>query len=333
MATTTTAISQEAWRFPGLLASPGRDSSALLEVPESLADRLEHDLVVDPTVLIRLRVSARFPGARTPASAIRSYSCRVQRRTCSGLIVPRRYYSPDLSPGVSGVPCQPEEALGRDRQLPVTPTSPGVSDFGQATPEVAANALVGGEKVGHGFVGRVQVPGLALGIVRIQVGDPVPDGDEHAEGCGRRERAEAVHQLCHLPSGQTPDVLAPDDRDHLEQLVLDGIDELLEALEEGVEVILDLGRQRAHRGGRQRESSRQLSLRTGQAPGTAFGGAKGLTGQRRFLGAHKRMPSRSAIRSSGVKTAPRSWRTMSVRRSWTAGAIRSRSRCSLTIEA
>ena len=76
MATTTTAISQEAWRFPGLLASPGRDSSALLEVPESLADRLEHDLVVDPP-----------EGTTRQTCRQESQGCRASRRRPWGAIV------------------------------------------------------------------------------------------------------------------------------------------------------------------------------------------------------------------------------------------------------
>src|SRR5436309_16005658 len=89
-------------------------------------------------------------------------------------------------------------------------------------------------------------------------GYSVPDGDEHAEARHRTERAGAAHQFRYLPSGETPNVLAPDDRDHLEELVLCGVDEPLVALEECVEVVLDLGRQRSYRGRRQREVGGQL---------------------------------------------------------------------------
>lgn len=183
---------------------------------------------------------------------------------------------------------------------------PAWSAFGQASLEIATDALMRSKKVGHGLVGGVQVAGLAFGIVRIRVGDPVPDRDEQAEARRRREGAKPVHQFCHFAAREAPDVLAPDDRDHLEQLILDGVDELLVALEEGIEVIFDIEWQRRQPRGRQRELRGQLALRPGQAAGAAFGGAEGLPGQRRFLRAHSGTPSRSAIRSSGVNADPRS---------------------------
>jgi hypothetical protein len=73
------------------------------------------------------------------------------------------------------------------------------------------------------------------------VGDPVPDGDEQAAARRRRQGAEAVHQFCHLAARETPNVLAADDRDHLEQFILDRVDELLVALEERIEIIFDIG--------------------------------------------------------------------------------------------
>ena len=89
---------------------------------------------------------------------------------------------------------------------------------------------------------RGQQEGRArFGIVRIRVGDPVPDGDEQAEACRRRQGAEAVHQFGHFAARETPNVLASDDRDHLEQFILDRVDELLVALEERIEVIFDIG--------------------------------------------------------------------------------------------
>src|SRR5437867_2226245 len=82
-------------------------------------------------------------------------------------------------------------------------------------------------------------------------------------------REPLPHRSCAgtVRTSETPNVLAPDDRDHLEELVLCGVDEPLVALEECVEVVLDLGRQRSYRGRRQREVGGQLPWRPGQAPG------------------------------------------------------------------
>src|SRR5437667_6227248 len=136
---------------------------------------------------------------------------------------------PDLEPAqlreVASVTSRAGTSPGRSRRSTR-------SDCGQAMLEVAANGLVGGEKVGYGFV---------------------------------------------------------------KELVLHGVDELPVALEECVEVVLDLERQRSHRGRRQREVGGQLPLRPGQAPGRAVRGAEGLTAQHRFFGVHRTMPSLTRV--------------------------------------
>jgi hypothetical protein len=141
----------------------------------------------------------------------------------------------------------------------------------------------------------VEVRRLSRRVLRIQVREPVAHAGDVSELPGGRNRAQTLHELGDVAARHLAGIATFTNRESDEDLVLERGQQLLEAFQEGADVVLMLGCQRFHLGGLEREERPQAIQRPAKARRAPLHGDETLAEKSRLRRRHSNTPSRSAI--------------------------------------